>query len=162
MIRNDFGFGVSTVPPGDLIAAVGYRGADGALYAHTIESAGGNVIEPTTPRPSIQRAQCQNTPGNVLRDAIEVRGGCILPSNSASSTIRLFGVTPTGTRQEYLPAPVCTRVVAPAGVNPGMGTYRYAVSRMNLSGDACPTQVVAQQVVGGIVRGIDVVTPDER
>jgi hypothetical protein len=98
----------------------------------------------------------------VLRDAIEVRGGCILPSNSASSTIRLFGVTPTGTRQEYLPAPVCTRVVAPAGVNPGMGTYRYAVSRMNLSGDACPTQVVAQQVVGGIVRGIDVVTPDER
>ena len=162
MIRNQFGFGVSTVPPGDLIAAEGYRGVDGALYAHTIESTGGSVIEPATPRPSIQRAQCQNSPGNVLRDSIEVRGGCILPGNTASSTIRLFGITPAGTQQEYLPSPICTRTVAPAGTNPGMGSYRYAISRFNLSGDACPTEIVARQVVGGIVRGIDVVTPDER
>ena len=162
MIRNEFGFGVSTVPPGDLMAAEGYRGVDGALYAHTIESTGGSVIEPGTPRPSIQRAQCQNAPGNVLRDAIEVRGGCILPGNAVTSTIRLSGLTAAGTEQAYSTTVVCTRALAPTATNPGMGMYRFAVSRMNLAGDACPTKVIARQVVGGIVRGIDVVTPDER
>lgn len=162
VIRNEFGFGVqaSTIPAGDLMSASGYRGRDGNMYAHTIESSGGVLIDQTV-RPSIQRAQCQNLPG-IAKDSLEVRGGCVLPAGTISSTIKLIGITATGATQDY-GSVVCAQAVPAGGGNPGMGAYRFAGSRMTFTGDACPTKIAARQMLFGVVlRGIDVVTPDER
>lgn len=82
--RNEFGFGVGN--GGGLSAAEGYLGDDGRLYAHTIETTDGTLLN-NTPRVSIQRAQCRDR-GNTLE--IEIRGGCILTGPAFAARLVRF------------------------------------------------------------------------
>lgn len=158
--RQQYGFGVdlATVPSGDLSAADGYHGSDGIFYFHTLETTLGTLLR-KEPRPSIQRASCQNTN---RRDSILARGGCVGPVGATSVTVTLQGQLSNGTYQTYGTA-TCLIDTAAAPANSGytVGRYDFRNDGLTLAGNACPSAIRASTTIGGVTRH-DFLRPDLR
>lgn len=150
--RNEYGFGVdlNSVPVGDLGAAEGYYGTDGSFYAHLIETSGGNLLR-SEPRPSAMRAQCRNDL-NRPRDEIEVRGGCVLPRNVATTTVTVEGQLANGNFQTYGTATCTVDTDVPPGPNYQQGLYRYGATNLTLTNNVCPTRVRVRTTINNITR----------
>ena len=144
---NQFGFGVdlATVPEGDLSAAEGYLGTDGKLYAHTIETTEGTVLD-TTPRASIQRAQCENRGGRG-QDRLTVLGGAIIPAGQAPGAVEICQANAAGVCVGATFRPT----VATDPQFPPFGAYR--LTRSNLTFSSCQPQVKV------IYRGVTTFAP---
>ena len=152
MARNEFGFGIdlNSVPVGDLGAAEGYYGTDGRFYAFLIETSAGTPLR-TEPRPSAMRAQCRNDL-NRPRDEIEVRGGCLLPRNQASTVVTIEGQLADGSFQNYGTATCNVAADAAPGPNYQFGLYRYGASNLTLTNNVCPAQIRVRTTIGNITR----------
>jgi hypothetical protein len=159
-VRNAFGVGVdpSTIAQGDILSAAGYLGDDGTLYAHTIESTTGTLIDKTA-RPTIQRAQCLAVAGTM---SFTIRGGCVLPNNAASAIVSLFAISGSGNATSGYPAykiqdVACTRKLVADTQNPALGQYVAAVKSTTIPLGACPASIAAH-----LGTKADLVTPDVR
>lgn len=139
-VLNQFGFAVDprSVPLGDLTSAEGYNGVDGRLYAHTVETEGGTLIDSTPPEVSIQRAQCRNRAG-AGRDEAEVRGGVIINPATPGGTVTIQTLNAAGRVIQTLGS----AAIAPDAEFPPFGTYRFRSSALTYRGDVCPTRIKA-------------------
>lgn len=151
--RNEYGFGVNLntigVAAPDFSAAEGYLGSDGKLYAHTIETSGGDPLYDESsvgtvypvPRASILRAQCRNEAGGG-RDRMEIRGGCLMARNSTGNvTVTLASRNAAGAVTQTLGTASCVR--DPASPQGRYGLYRFQNDRMTLVNNVCPASVSA-------------------
>jgi hypothetical protein len=134
--RNGFGFAidVTSIAVGALTAAEGYYSEDdAALYWHTLESDGGELLRPDVPEVSILRAQCRDR-GAGNRDELAVSGAVHTP---AAGPVRIQRRTPANGW-----ANVATVIAVVDAELPQFGSYRLSRTNLNLPG--CPTLVRAQ------------------
>lgn len=133
---NGFGFeiDVASIAVGELTAAEGYYSEDDeALYWHTLESDGGELLRPDAPEVSILRAQCRDR-GAGNRDELAVSGAVHTPS---AGPVRIQRRTPANGW-----ANIATVTAVVDAEFPQFGSYRLSRTNLNLPG--CPTLVRAQ------------------